>query len=204
MVLAHGPGQELYGSGVIAPFLAELLKSATKDKRIEQLNRVYRTAHVDFLVAQGVFERAPHVHQAVDWVSSVPCLSPRSTRLTRMNKGRSSMSRWTWGSRPRAHCLASSKSPSGVQILPPTTAPFGARHSSGSCTRSSLRQPQSSDPETSPSSSPCQRPTGRWRCAGGSRCAQCPLRQPDRAVKPRPTLACWTCTSGLLQVRARD
>jgi superfamily I DNA and RNA helicase len=55
--LAHGPGQELYGTEV-APFMADLLAAAEKDKRIEQLNRVYRTAHVDFLVAQGVFEGA--------------------------------------------------------------------------------------------------------------------------------------------------
>ena len=73
--LAHGPGQELYGTEV-APFMADLLESATTDKRIEQLNRVYRTAHVDFLVAQGVFEQAPSVDRVPEWVARRPLPQP--------------------------------------------------------------------------------------------------------------------------------
>lgn len=76
--LAHGPGQELYGTEV-APFMTDLLASAEKDKRIEQLNRVYRTAHVDFLVAQGVFELSPHVDRVREWVTKRPLPQPKST-----------------------------------------------------------------------------------------------------------------------------
>lgn len=77
--LAHGPGQELYAAAP-APFMADLLAAATKDKRVEQLKRVFRTAHVDFLVAQGVYEHAPDTTRIKDWVTQRPLPSPTPSR----------------------------------------------------------------------------------------------------------------------------
>lgn len=69
--LAHGPGQELY-SATPAPFMAAVLERARAAKSTVQLNRVYRTAHIDFLVAQGVYEQAPDVSKIATWVSERP------------------------------------------------------------------------------------------------------------------------------------
>lgn len=75
--VAHGPGQELYAASP-APYMRELLDVATTSKTVEQLKRVYRTAHVDFLVAQGVYERAPELASAETWVHERPLPAPQS------------------------------------------------------------------------------------------------------------------------------
>lgn len=69
--LAHGPGQELYSDSP-APFMVGMLERARESKNIVQLNRVYRTAHVDFLVAQGVYEHAPDQSKIDSWVAERP------------------------------------------------------------------------------------------------------------------------------------
>jgi cold shock CspA family protein len=77
--VAHGPGQELYAAAP-APFMAELLESASRAKCVEQLKRVYRTAHVDFLIAQGVYEHAPDSSRISDWVRERPLPAPQPAR----------------------------------------------------------------------------------------------------------------------------
>lgn len=74
--IADGPGQELYLEAA-GPRLSELRAAAREEKRIAQFNRVYRTAQIDFLVAQGVFEHAPALDKIEAWTKRHPLPAPK-------------------------------------------------------------------------------------------------------------------------------
>lgn len=69
--LADGPGQELYGTER-APAMIEMTRQAEERGKVEKLRTVFRTAHVDFLVAQGVYRQAPHLTGVSRWVAEHP------------------------------------------------------------------------------------------------------------------------------------
>ena len=77
--LANGPGQELYAREP-CPYMSQLMRKAFERGTVERLRRVYRTAQVDFLVAQGLYEHAPDVVRIPRWVADHPLPSPKKVR----------------------------------------------------------------------------------------------------------------------------